>query len=89
MRNLLEKLIKGEFRLLALMTRDRLHLTQREMSSRLYMAENSYSDIERGHTACGTLTMLLLLMMQEDPNEFLKQLLCKMKGVSPEEFQVV
>ena len=43
------KMILGEeFRFLAIKTRERLRLTQREMSDRLQMSESSYSDIERG-----------------------------------------
>ena len=56
-----------EFRFLAIRTRERLHLTQREMGDRLQMSENSYSDIERGVYKCSTLSAILLLNMQEDP----------------------
>ena len=70
MRHEKEELLKEELRVLAIRTRDRLHLTQREMGKRLEMSENSYSDIETGKTMCGTLTAILLLNMQENPRTF-------------------
>ena len=71
MRNEKESLLKDELRLLAIRTRDRLDLTQREMAERLEMSESSYSDIETGKSNCGTLTTVLLLSIQEDPTHFL------------------
>ena len=71
MRNEKEGLLKDELRLLAIRTRDRLDLTQREMAERLEMSESSYSDIETGKSNCGTLTTVLLLSIQEDPTHFL------------------
>ena len=38
------------------------------------MSESSYSDIETGVYMCGTLTAMLLLLMQEDPRGFLQAL---------------
>ena len=62
------KMILGEeFRFLAIKTRERLRLTQREMSDRLQMSESSYSDIERGVYKCSALSVILLLNMQDDP----------------------
>jgi len=69
-----EMLLKDQLRLLAIRTRDRLDLTQREMAERLEMSESSYSDIETGVYMCGTLTAMLLLLMQEDPQGFLQAL---------------
>ncbi|MBQ4327979.1 MAG: helix-turn-helix domain-containing protein [Clostridia bacterium] len=69
-----EMLLKDQLRLLAIRTRDRLDLTQREMAERLEMSESSYSDIETGVYMCGTLTAMLLLLMQEDPRRFLQAL---------------
>ena len=74
MRTEKETLLKNELRMLAILTRDRLGLTQREMAERLEMSENSYSDIETGVYMCGTLTAILLLMEQEDSNAFLQAL---------------
>lgn len=71
MRTEKETLLKNELRSLAIRTRDRLDLTQREMAERLEMNENSYSDIETGVYMCGTLTAILLLLEQEDPHTFL------------------
>ena len=63
----LETILGKEFRFLAIKTRERLHLTQREMSDRLQMSESSYSDIERGVHNPGALSAILLLNMQDDP----------------------
>jgi transcriptional regulator with XRE-family HTH domain len=73
MRKELEQFWGEEIRFLAIRTRDRLSLTQREMSERLVMSESSYSDIETGRTNGGMLTTILLLKMQEDPAEFLAE----------------
>ena len=70
-RDNLEVILGEEFRFLAIKTRERLQLTQREMGDRLQMSENSYSDIERGIYNPGTLSAILLLNMQDDPNSFL------------------
>ena len=67
----LETILGEEFRFLAIKTRERLHLTQKEMADRLKMSESSYSDIERGVNNPSTLTSVLLLNMQDDPNCFL------------------
>ena len=45
MREEMEKVLKREFRELALKTRDHLGLTQKVMSELLSMSENSYCDI--------------------------------------------
>ena len=66
MRNELESFWGEELRCLAIRTRNRLHLTQREMGERLEMGENSYPDIETGRYSCGMLTTVLLLAMQKD-----------------------
>ena len=67
----LTQILGEELRFLAIKTRDRLNLTQREMSEILHMSESSYSDIETGKSNCGTLTTVLLLSIQEDPTHFL------------------
>ena len=67
----LEIILGEEFRFLAIKTRERLCLTQREMSDRLEMSESSYSDIERGVYKCSALSAVLLLNMQDDPICFL------------------
>ncbi len=67
----LETILGEEFRFLAIKTRERLKLTQKEMSDRLQMSDSSYSDIERGINNPSALTAVLLLNMQEDPHFFL------------------
>ena len=67
----LTQILGEELRFLAIKTRDRLNLTQKEMSEILHMSESSYSDIETGKSNCGTLTTVLLLSIQEDPTHFL------------------
>lgn len=66
--------MKTEFRNLALTTRSKLGLTQREMSELLSMSEHAYSEIETGKTSCGTLTSILLIQLQDNPQEFLTKL---------------
>lgn len=73
MRNEMEQLLKNELRILAIKTRDKLGITQKEMSERLVMSESSYSDIETGKYMCGTLTMILLLIEQKNPSESLEE----------------
>ena len=70
-RNNLSQILGEELRFLAIKTRERLNLTQKEMSERLQMSESSYSDIETGKSNCGALTTVLLLTIQENPNGFL------------------
>ena len=67
----LTQILGEELRFLAIKTRERLNLTQKEMSEMLHMSESSYSDIETGKSNCGTLTTVLLLSIQEDPTHFL------------------
>lgn len=67
----LTQILGEELRFLAIKTRERLNLTQKEMSEILHMSESSYSDIETGKSNCGTLTTVLLLSIQEDPTHFI------------------
>lgn len=78
----MEKVLKREFRELALKTRDNLELTQKQMSELLSMSENSYCDIENGTYMCGTLTAILLLSMQQDSNSVLRNLRIKFDELS-------
>lgn len=77
MRYELEKILKEELRFLAITTRNRLNLTQKEMGERLIMSESSYSDIETGRFMCSTLTTLLLLDLQDNPYDFLQKVKTK------------
>ena len=74
MRSDFEKILKKELRDVVLKTRSRLNLTQEEMSELLSMSKNSYFDIESGEHMCGTLTTVLLLLEQDDPNTILKKI---------------
>lgn len=74
MRQEFERILGEELRYLAIETRDRLGLTQKEMGEELQMGETSYSELERGETICASaLTETLLLNMQEDPRVFLNR----------------
>ena len=85
----MEKVLKREFRELALKTRDHLGLTQKAMSELLSMSENSYCDIENGTYMCGTLTATLLLSMQEDPNSLLQTWRKKFEELLAKEMQPI
>ena len=64
MRQEFERILGEELRYLAIETRDRLGLTQKEMGEELQMGETSYSELERGETICASaLTTTLLLRM--------------------------
>lgn len=68
----LKHILGEELRFLAIETRERLDLTQKEMGERLQMSYSNYSDIETGRIdCCSTLTAVLLLCMQDDPTVFL------------------
>ena len=60
-----------DLRILAIRTRDRLGLTQKEMGERLRISESSYSDIETGRSYCSMPTAMYLLDMQEDLGSFI------------------
>lgn len=78
-RNIMEASLKDELRVLAIKTRNRLQLTQREMANKFEMSESSYSDIETGVFMCGTLTTMLLLSEQDDPKSVLNDLKVKLE----------
>ena len=81
MRDNMNAILKDEFRFLAIRTRDRMGLTQNKMAEELTMNEASYSVIETGVYKCGTLTAVLLLMLQDDPREFLDRIKEKFKAL--------
>ena len=89
MRQEFEKILGEELRYLAIKTRGRLELTQREMGERLQMGESSYSDIETGRTSCGALTELLLLCMQENSNDFLSHITARFSECCKKENQTI
>ncbi len=81
MRQDFEKILGEELRYLAIETRERLGLTQKEMGEELQMGEASYSELERGETICASaLTTTLLLRMQKDPNVFLNRVAERFEG---------
>ncbi len=88
MREEMEHVLKQRLRGLALETRSRLGLTQREMSELLSMGERSYYDIESGNSKCGTLTAFLLLVMQEDPGGTLESICDDLDRILPKEMQL-
>ena len=79
MRQEMEELLKEELRVLAIRTRDRLGYKQKRMAEALVMSDSSYSDIETGEYMCGTLTAVLLLIAQPDPNQCLRNLEFKLR----------
>ena len=89
MRHEKEEILKEELRVLAIVTRDRLHLKQREMAKSLEMSESSYSDIETGRTMCGTLTAVLLLAMQKEPSVFLAHVSARFEQKYEKEMQLL
>ena len=89
MRTEFEKILGEELRVLAIRTRERLGITQREMGIRLQMSENSYCAIEAGRTTCGALTEAILLSMQDDPKEFLDHVTERFARHYEEEMQLV
>ena len=70
----MNNILKHNFRELALRERVRLGLTQKQMAEVLIMSERSYADIESGVSACGALTVTLLLINLSDPKAFLQKL---------------
>ena len=84
MREKREEVLKDELRVLALRTRTRLGLKQREMAEKLVMCDTSYSDIETGVYKCGTLTAILLLLEQPDSNEVLQEIKQKLSNIYSE-----
>jgi DNA-binding XRE family transcriptional regulator len=89
MRKEYEMILAKELRLLAIETRERLNLTQREMSSRLQMSESSYSDIETGRYNCSMASAILLLNLQEDPTLFIRRCVRKALRIVEREVQTV
>ena len=74
MRNIIKKQLNKELRELAIKERARLGYTQEKMAETLLMSTRSYSDIESGEIACGSLTTIILLMNMNCPDEYLKKL---------------
>ena len=89
-RNDLTTILGEELRFLAIQTRERLNLTQKEMGERLHMSYSNYSDIETGQIeCCSALTAILLLNMQDDPNTFIYDVSIKFQRWYDREMQPV
>ena len=89
-RNDLTTILGEEPRFLAIQTRQRLNLTQKEMGERFHMSYSNYSDIETGQIeCCSTLTAILLLGMQSDPNPFINDVSIKFQRWYQREMQPV
>ena len=89
MRQKISNTFGEDLRILAIQTRDRLGLTQKEMGEKLYMSESSYSDIETGRSHCSMPTAILLLDMQEEPKIFLQSSVTKAIKQTDKDFQPV
>lgn len=63
-RNDLIIILGDELRFLAIKTRERLCITQREMGGKHQMSESSYYDIETGKNKCNSLTAILLSLQE-------------------------
>lgn len=89
-RHNLKVILGEELRFLAIKTRERLNLTQKEMGERLQMSYSNYSDIETDQIdCCSTLTAILLLSMQDDPNIFINDVSIKFQRWYDREMQPV
>lgn len=74
-RRQMQETLKQNLHVLLLRTRDQMGLKQHEMAEHYAMSNTSYSDLERGKTSCGTLTVLLLLHDQDDPKAVIDTLI--------------
>ncbi len=90
MRHQYEAILGEEIRYLAIETRERKGLTQREMSEKLHMSESSHSDLETGETlCCGALSEFLLLQMQPNPSDFIERVEKRFAEYYEKEMQTV
>ncbi len=78
-RSVMEARLNKELHTLLLRTRDRMGFTQAQMANRYAMAKNTYSDLEAEKHGFGTLTAVLLLRDQEDPQKALEELDSKLQ----------
>ncbi len=85
MKNQMKAIVKDEFRILALRIRGDLGLTQDKMSEKLGISERAYSDIENGHSTCGTLTAMLLLMYTNNSLTFIQNMQARFEEIGAKE----
>ncbi len=75
MRKECQKVLKKQFHIHLIRSRDRLGITQSQMACRLHMACRSYIELDHGTSCCGGLTfMLYLIYICADPIGFLVEL---------------
>ena len=87
MRKQQESVLKESLRVLALKTRDRLDVTQKDMAIKFSMSDTAYQDIETGVSMCGTPTAILLLIEQDDPGIFLNEMKGKFEELYEKEME--
>ncbi len=85
----METLLRTEAHLLAIHTRNKLDITQKQMAEILVMSESSCSDIETGHFGCCPLTLVRLLALQDDPADSIRRLNEKLEKIYQQEVQPV
>jgi len=75
MRKQYQKALKICFHSSLVRTRTALSFTQSQMAERLAMDDRSYSDLDRGRSSCGAITLaLFLIYCCGDPLGFLGEL---------------
>lgn len=89
LRDKMENYLKHRLRVLALKTRSDMGLTQRVMSERYIVAENSYSALETGEYMCGTLTTILLLADQKDLILTINEIMTDLEKIREEELMTI
>ena len=87
MRKQQESVLKESLRVLALKTRDRLDVTQKDMAIKFSMSDTAYSDIETGVSMCSTLTVIRLLIEKDDPGIFLNEMKGKFEELYEKEME--
>lgn len=75
MRKQYQKVLKSCFHSSLVRTRKALAFTQSQMAEKLAMDDRSYSDLDRGKSSCGAITLALFLVYCcRDPLGFLGEL---------------
>lgn len=75
MRKRNQRVFKEFFNNRLILARDNLAVTQEEMAHRLSMSPRTFSDLERGRSGCGALTLaLFMIYICTDPITFLEEL---------------
>ncbi len=75
MRKEYTNILRTQFHVQLIRTRDTLGISQEEMAHRLMMACRTYVDLDHGKSCCSALTFVLfLLFICPDPAAFLEEL---------------